>query len=452
MKLTLLTASALSLFALAGTHPPDAQPYENISNKHKLLWKTKMGCASFRTNVNITDSSIIIGSNGNDFMDRSFVDFNSGVYIINRYTGKKINVIDGNIIGDLDVNGTLVYNNKLYYGNDNEEFICRSLDGKEIWRNVASGDVEHEPVLINDGNKNYIVYASELGEVDAVDPESGKKIWSYFTPDFSGWKNGDNRIIFKVRAFLSYTQSFFTKPDLVDLNSDGVKDLVYITFDNVIRAIDGKKGKQLWFWNSNNVSIQQVLEIEKKPSGVTLSFLGYKYGMGIDGGRGFMVKLSEKGAVLKEEVFEKSSMEINSLNSINISQSETMFAGEDSLYIMKNNVVAEKINHADYYEYENWDKSRKTESRVSSGSLFGNKVFRYNNHKRCVLLLSQHDGAKWGTGFIEIIDLDSKSVVRKLSLESPSEMPPQIVDINKDGKDELLLNCYDGYLYCYSLN
>jgi hypothetical protein len=39
----------------------------------------------------------------------------------------------------------------------------------------------------------------------------------------------------------------------------------------------------------------------------------------------------------------------------------------------------------------------------------------------------------------------------RLGLPKPSEFPPMIADINKDGYLDLLINCFDGYLYCYNL-
>lgn len=67
------------------------------------------------------------------------------------------------------------------------------MNGQVVWKIVVSGDVEAEPVLLDIKGKKAIVYATELGEVKAVDPETGRAIWSYFTPDFNGWREGDSR-------------------------------------------------------------------------------------------------------------------------------------------------------------------------------------------------------------------------------------------------------------------
>jgi hypothetical protein len=59
--------------------------------------------------------------------------------------------------------------------------------------------------------------------------------------------------------------------------------------------------------------------------------------------------------------------------------------------------------------------------------------------------------ANFEHAFVTIVSLKSWRIVGKYSLPSSGEMPPQIKDINGDGKKEMLINCYDGNLYCYQL-
>jgi outer membrane protein assembly factor BamB len=133
-----------------------------------------MGSASFKTNLLVANNELIIGSNGTDFMDYLITDKSSGIYRIDRKTGSVIRHFANESYGDMDVNGILLYNDRLYFGNDNEEFLCTSLDGKILWRNPSSGDIEHEPILINNIGIQQIVYATEMGEVKAIDPTTGK--------------------------------------------------------------------------------------------------------------------------------------------------------------------------------------------------------------------------------------------------------------------------------------
>lgn len=171
----------LLLMTITSSTDDDKKEFESIESEFKLQWKSKIGNASFRSNVTFTENDIIIGSNGKYFRDYYPVDKTSGVYKLNRRTGKVIAHFANESFGDMDVNGIIMYKGKLYFGNDNEEFLCTTSEGKILWRNAASGDIEHEPVMINNKGKKYIVYASELGEVSAVDPENGNHIWNYYT-------------------------------------------------------------------------------------------------------------------------------------------------------------------------------------------------------------------------------------------------------------------------------
>ncbi|MEN9883923.1 MAG: hypothetical protein RLZZ420_1140, partial [Bacteroidota bacterium] len=44
-----------------------------------------------------------------------------------------------------------------------------------------------------------------------------------------------------------------------------------------------------------------------------------------------------------------------------------------------------------------------------------------------------------------------KTTLAKYALPDIGEMPPVIRDVDVDGKLDLLINCFDGQLYCYSL-
>ena len=86
-------------------------------------------------------------------MDYNLYDKGSGIYVLNRTNGKIETRFGAECIGDMDVTGILEYNQKLYYGNDNDEFFCSTLEGKTIWRNPTSGDIEHEPVQLRLGKR-----------------------------------------------------------------------------------------------------------------------------------------------------------------------------------------------------------------------------------------------------------------------------------------------------------
>lgn len=423
------------------------QPFNPIEKSFPLKWKTKIGIASFKTNVVFNNGTLIIGSNGSNFMDFNGYDKQSGVYIINRKTGGIIKKISGEELGDMDVNGTLFHNNKLYFGNDNEEFLCTNLDGKVLWRNPASGDIEHEPALICNKNKQYIVYATESGEVKAVDPETGLKIWNYYTPDFKGWKPGDNRMIFKVKAYFSNTNSFYIKPLLVDLNKDGVNDLVYVTYDEKIFAINGNDGKLLWKKSVNGLNFMIAnIGTQNEP----LIFVTHSVYNSNDIRLNKFDIINRKGNTVKQQIF-GSNEYVSGLNTLNIDNGKTMFACRDSIMLIDKVGNYTTIPRALIFDYVMYNGDTSKENRNGYDPLLANKTFLYKGLKSA-LVLNQRDYANSNIGFIEIVSIDQGKVLERYALPSASEMPPVIDDIDMDGKLDLLISGFDGYLYCYSLN
>ena len=438
---------SLSLLCLLCYASYAQQPFNPIEKSFPLKWKIKIGIASFKTNVVFNNGTLIIGSNGSNFMDYNTYDKNSGVYVINRKTGVIIKKIGGEELGDMDVNGTLFHNNKLYFGNDNEEFLCTNLDGKVLWRNPASGDIEHEPALLSNKNKQYIVYATESGEVKAVDPETGLKIWNYYTPDFKGWKPGDNRMIFKVKAYFSNTNSFYIKPLLVDLNKDGVNDLVYVTYDEKIFAINGYDGKLLWRKNYQGLnSMIANIGTQKEP----LIFVTHSVYNSNDIRLNKFDIINRKGNIVKQQIFGSNDY-VSGLNALNIDNGKIMFACRDSIMLIDKVGNYSTTSRVILYDYVSISGDLVKENRNGYSPILANNIFLYKGLKSA-LVLNQRDYANSNIGFVEIVSIDQGKVLERYALPSASEMPPVIDDIDMDGKLDLLISGFDGYLYCYSLN
>lgn len=443
MRLILLATSFFTVSIFGPNKPPKYAP---IEEHFDLNWSAKMGSASFKTNLVITNGDLIIGSNGSDFMDYYITDKNSGVYRIDRKTGAVIKHFANESYGDMDVNGILLHNNRLYFGNDNEEFLCTSLDGKIIWRNPASGDIEHEPVLVNNRGVQQIVYATETGEVKAVEPTTGKALWSYYIPDFEGWKAGDNRSIFKVKSYFTNTNSFYTKPVELDLNLDGVMDLIYLTYDSKLFAINGASGKLLWLNEKYDRS-----EIVLMPTGTknepSLTFFSVTYDS-IYNATNSLVTLNKFGKQIANTKMPKSNpgMGLNFLILDNL-----FIVQRDSLLEINNQGQYKAYSRTNIYPTIDYLGKDVIEERNGYESLISNRVFSYKGDPNCVIILNQQDHANHTNGFIEIFSLTEHKVIERFSLPMPSEFPPIIEDINKDGNLDLLINCYNGYLYCYDL-
>ena len=423
-------------------------PYPSVTAAFPLLWRAETGAGSFRTNVVLNGSNLIMGSNGSQFMDYYLLDEGAGVYVLDRINGKKLHHIASENIGDMDVNGVLQYNGKLYFGNDNEEFICSTPDGQILWRNPASGDIEHEPVLLNIKGRPAIVYATESGEVKAVDAQMGKMIWSYYTPDFTGWKPGDNRTIFKVKAYFSNSHSFFTKPYLFDLDIDGVMDLLYITYDNKVYSISGATGKCLWMKDWEN-SLGYAINVHRSVSGPVILLLSSKWDSNESQSRYTLSFLDRSGNIKKQIPVPGSWGE--GLNMLDIGRQTSAVLLHDALLLVHTDGSVDHIDRRDVYEAKRYDGTTYLENRHTSSSLLSNRVFQFGEYGRCVLVRNQYDRIADDRGTIEIISLDKKKVVHRYTLPCGGEMIPFIEDVNRDGYLDLLINGYDGYTYCFNM-
>jgi DNA-binding beta-propeller fold protein YncE len=443
MRLSFL---ALSFLPISFFGPDKPDKYPPIEDYFGLHWSANMGSASFRTNVVLTNNNLIIGSNGSDFMDFYISDKKSGVYTINRKTGAILNHFANEPLGDMDVNGLLLYNSRLYFGNDNEEFLCTSLDGKIIWRNPASGDMEHEPVLITNAGVNQIVYATETGEVKAVDPATGKAFWSYYVPEFDGWKNGDTRALFKVKSYFTNTYAFFTKPIIIDLTKDGVLDLVYHTYDGRFFAINGASGKNLWIHDAGNGTEIAMFQMGSNAS-PSITFFAKTFDEKFNA-TSHLVALNSAGKQIFKFDLSASTFGIG-LNALSIGNS--FIAQRDSLLEIDSKGNYKAYDRSNLYNDVDYYGKNTIEQRNGYESLISNRTFSYKGDNNCIVILNQHDFANYENGFIEIFSLTNHKVVARFGLPKSSEFPPMIADINKDGYLDLLINCHDGYLYCYDL-
>lgn len=442
----LLGVCTLFIVGLVRSTDIPLEPFPTLDSAYPLQWKTKTGVASFRTNVVFIGDRILMGSNGMRFRDYWFTDEGSGVNLLSRKDGKRLKQFAHDPFGDMDVNGILVKGNRMYFGNDNEEFQCMSLDGKLIWRLPVSGDVEHEPLELNINGKPCIVFATESGEVRAIDSENGKTVWAYYIPEFRGWKAGDNRTVFKVGAFFTNTFSFYSKPAVVDLNNDHVPDLVYPSYSSDIYAINGKTGKLLWKVEEGKRHSQPMIAVQYINGNPQLKYFEYEW---IESEmHSYLTTLDRFGKRLRSERF-FSTQYSEGLNSLTIDH-KLIITTSDTMMIFQDGKPTVKIDRQIPYKYINYKNDTVTSIRNSYDPLIGTKAFNLEGFGKCIVVLNQRDASS-EKGFIEFISLDQQKVVQRFALPCLSEMPPIIEDINQDGYIDMLLNGYDGYTYCYRL-
>lgn len=442
----LLGVCTLFILGLTRSTELSVEPFPEIETTYPLLWKAETGLASFRTNVVFTGDQIIMGSNGEYFKDFYFSDKGSGVCVMSRKTGKIIRRLGDEPFGDMDVAGVLVKEDRVYFGNDNEEFQAITLSGKLLWRIPVSGDVEHEPIELDINGKKAIVFSTERGEVRAVEPDNGKTIWKYYMPSFDGWKEGQNRTVFKIGAFFRNTGGFFTKPELYDLNNDGVKDFIYLGYFTNIYALNGKTGNPLWIMNDESRRHYLMLSILKVNGEPQIKFFEHQYKDGEI--ISFLTTLNRKGKTIDQTPIRvnRSNDGINSQTT----DGKLLITTGDSLWVIKSDKEMIKIDRSIPYTNIDYKGDTVTTTRNNFDPLIGKGSFNHPEFGKCVVVLNQTDAAG-KKGFVEIISLDQQKLVQKFILPESSEMPPVIEDVNKDGTMDLLINTYDGFTYCYSL-
>jgi outer membrane protein assembly factor BamB len=448
----------ISIIVLALIPQNVAQKIEEIDTKFPLHWSSNSGNVTYRSNIVYYNGKIIIGSNGEQYNDYA-LDKNNGVKVLNANTGKEIYSIAGESWGDMDVNGILVYKNKLYFGNDNDEFLCTSFDGEIYWRVPTSGDIEHQAYLIN----KHIVFATETGEIRAVNPSNGNTKWVYYHPDSFGWKQGDNRLVFKVKAHFYSGKIFFDKPKVSDLNLDGVPDLLYKN----LYAINGANGKLLFnikleseavkgFYSFSGKNIAIVGKGSNKK--ILINRILYKYERnnnsfsGTTSYKNQILVYNRFGKKVDLKVYSLAQTSSESLNSLQASTNTTIIPFRSALFVY--DITKDKPEFIKTKQMK--DKvvvgnKEELRDRFPMAPIIGNRVFEYKN-EQCVMLLYQLDYSSDNSkAAVSIVGLNSKKTHCIYYLPSGSECVPHIEDVNIDGKLDLLISCYDGNLYCYDL-
>ena len=397
-------------------------------NTLKLIWSTNIGNLSYRSNIVLSENALFIGSNGSHFNDVNALDETSGVYKINRKTGSVISRMGNELFGDMDVNGVLKVGNTIIFGNDNEELLCYDFEGNKKWRIPVSGDIEHVPTLISFKQNNIVVFATESGEVRAVNSENGNTIWNYYHEKFDGWKIGDHRNVFKVKMHFYSNQLFFDKPLIEDINDDGISDLIYYGEYQII-CLNGLNGKKIW---SKQIQLQDKeylerrfpLNISSSNNNIQIHYISSNF----ETKKSKLISLNRYGKNLKEE-----DLNINCLS---------------------NNYISNYI--FDQKGIYNTSKGKFYPVNVSKSYTFSTSqnFFIYNNEP-CVAIIenSSFDYEKHlnYNAQIKIVGLESLKTHLVKNIEHDTESVPQIADINQDGNLDVLVGCYNHKIYCYDL-
>ena len=447
MKRMILLGILFSCLAFAYKKTSKSLESHEISNL-KINWSAPIGNVSFRTNIDFLAGNLIIGSNGGNYMDY-FIDKGNGVYILDPKTGKTQLNFANESFGDMDVNGVLVYKDRIYFGNDNDEIICADQKGKIIFRQDASGDIEHRPILIQSGTKTQLVFAMETGEVRSIDPESGTINWTYYHPNFQGQKVGDNRTMFKLKMHFYSGDKFFLEPVLRDLNNDKVQDLIYIAEEIDVFAIDGKTGKLITsILNEYPEQYYGTFHCSLSHSVPAIIESGNQMLIALPFACNFEGDLEGKKAINQLRIFNLKGKEVKRIDLGNDIRTSGCVQRDNRLFFGRKWI--DFSGGLDNYTIHAYDLSIKNYSipRIAQKSLTiaGDE---------CLIFSFEYGFMKENTydkSTIGIYNLRKKAFENLHHVNVTSEFIPVIGDMNKDNKVDILLGCHDGVLYNFDLN
>lgn len=430
------------ILTISASLPKKREAHESSLHQH---WKMEIGFTSYRTIPAVVDQKIYIGSNGNHFRDYALDDGN-GVFLLHAASGKIAATFANEQYGDMDVNGILRLKDAIFFGNDNDEFICTDKLGKIKWRVYTSGDVEHRPVSIQSEGQELVVFATETGQLQALNAKTGKEIWTYYYKDFDAWKPGDNRTLFKVKMHFTEGNIFFNEPSLSDLNGDGVKDLVYNTNWGDFTAINGKTGNLLWDLDGNDLADYYLNMGREKPLII---------GEGVKSQVLLLIREKEEYTKQAIAIF-NSKGKLIKIMPTEVPLGETMLSQTDGFIITNTAIIHPETNSEDLKIVPIEDAQFLNEDGVLTSCYSGGQVAQkkvYYNGETCALIVYQYElKSHSGQSPLLLVGLNSGKVHFKTYLPDRSEFTPYISDFNQDGKLDVLIGCYDKYLYCFDLD
>jgi hypothetical protein len=249
-----------------------------------------------------------------------------------------------------------------------------------------------------------------------------------------------------VRAWFSNTGFFYTRPLTVDVNADGVNDLIYRTYSGNLLALDGNSGSLIWSIKEDyGMSIGfTVLGRGKQKKIVALKSIE------TDTVRHEISFYSLKGQKLRSIAISDESWN-GGLNAYSINEDQILLNSQTKTYRIDFNGSLTEIDRSMPFKYTSWDNELVDGYRNSGNSLFADGFIPLSNNKKAIVVLNQQDNGDTNVGFLEILSVEDGRILDRLSVQSGGEMPPVIKDVDLDGDLDLLFAGYDGYIYCYQL-
>ncbi len=422
-QITFYTKRSISIAIILIITTLSVSAQKNIDAVFDLKWKTQIGKTNFRSNIIFHNNYIIATSVGN--ASNSLKDSQDGIYIIEPKTGKIVNHINPEKIGDSDVNGVAAYKDKIYFGNDNGNFYCYNLNGQEQWKfNVGFGkDVESTPALLNVNGEEaaYVAFNVEGHGLIVLNSTTGQKVWEYI--------------------YLYDDGSYMNAPAVFDVNQDGSDDVifggkkeanVYDNYGNYVLVLDGKNGELIWenIINSGIQASPLVLKFKKHTEIlITEAYSNLNF-------------FDLKGNRLRAINLDNPDIGISGLFSTPaVSRDGSIMVGtswwgqNDGIWFLPQ--ITKKFNKNTTH-LKGTAQEYTVTANVSASPVIAD-VLGTPKPQFCIC---SENGKMY-------IFSQNGELLEKLNLRAGVEETMFVKNIDKDKYNEILVACLDGFLYCY---
>ena len=403
---------------------------QSLETAFPLKWSAEVGNFSYRTQPAMVGNRLFVGSNGAHFMDY-YHETGNGVYVLQAKTGQQIDVVGVDAWGDLDVNGVAAHNGRVYFGNDNDEFLCYNASSLELeWRLPTSGDVEHAPTVLQRKSGKVVVFATEQGEVRAVNPVTGTTVWAHYHKNFDGWKPGKTRFVYRVAAAMSNGSFYFSAPVLRDVDGDGVMDFHY-SCSNGLVGISGQTGKVLYDIETNYNFRNQPFLLEH-PDGPMLVHMDWDWRASVMTVKRTMIPSGKQLPDIQTGGY------VHVPNIKACGPNDRLFCqqGPDLVAIHATSPVIETIV--------------KDDPDISYHSIhYAQETVLWDGTPAVFEIIESDPSGK--RGLLRVRQADSWKLLDSFTLPDVTESIPHLIDVDQDGRKELLFGCRDGRLYCHEI-
>ena len=208
-----------------GNSEKEGRVFDGLQEK----WRARIGATHPTSTIHVREGRVIVNSNGAD--PSSPTDRSDAVWILAGKDGSLLERLQPPGKGDRDCNGLAVSDRGLTFGTDQGFVYAYDWESTLLWKAKVDGPVKAMPALADlDGDGvDDVVAGTTQGTVYALRGRDGKVLWKHRTG-----RNGTDGV------------GIWGGAALYDASKDGVPDVFVPAADHFFRAFDGATGRLMW--------------------------------------------------------------------------------------------------------------------------------------------------------------------------------------------------------------